>query len=172
MDTRLTTQEPPGSALGSSPVPHIKVMQVSKSFTVKSRNTSVQALDRVSFDVGRGEIVALTGMSGCGKTTMLRIIMGLEKASAGTVEVGGKQVSGCGYDRALVFQHAELLPWRTALGNVEFGLEVKGIPARARREAARRALELVGLREFERSRPHELSGGMQQRVGLARALRV
>lgn len=150
----------------------IRATDVSKSFGVKNNAPPVQALDRVGFTVDSGEIVALTGTSGCGKTTMLRIIMGLEVPSSGDIEVGGKRVQGCGYDRGMVFQHSELLPWRTVLGNVEFGLEVKGVPARERREAARSAIELVGLTKFEGSRPHALSGGMQQRVGLARALTI
>jgi NitT/TauT family transport system ATP-binding protein len=126
----------------------------------------------VSLSIDDGEIVALTGLSGCGKTTLLRIIMGLERATSGTVMVGGKVVTGCGYDRGLVFQHAELFPWRTALQNVEFGLEVKGVPKPERRRIAREKLDLVGLAGAMDRRPDQLSGGMKQRVGLARALSI
>lgn len=152
----------------------VRIEDVSKTFTIEVGRgvQEVHALDRVSFSVFDGEIVALTGLSGCGKTTLLRIIMGLEQASTGGVSVGGKPVSGCGYDRGLVFQHAELLPWRTALGNVEFGLEVKGVGKEERRRVAREKLALVGLERSMDRRPNQLSGGMKQRVGLARALSI
>ncbi len=152
----------------------VRARQLIKEFQVRiaGQAQSVRALDSVSFDIRAGEFVALTGRSGCGKTTTLRIIMGLEEASAGAVEVDGRVVAGCGYDRGMVFQHAELLPWRTALANVEFGLEVKGVPAGQRREIARRNLELVGLKHSMDRRPDQLSGGMKQRVGIARALAI
>ena len=150
----------------------VRVENLSKSFTVKlgKESNEVQALDRVSFSVGDGEIIALTGLSGCGKTTLLRIIMGLEHASSGEVSVGGKVVTRCGYDRGLVFQHSELFPWRSALANVEFGLEVKGVPKAERTQIAREKLKLVGLENSMDRMPNQLSGGMKQRVGLARAL--
>ncbi len=152
----------------------VRVRDLTKEFRVQiaGRDQAVRALDSISFDVGAGELVALTGRSGCGKTTTLRIIMGLEQASAGTVEVGGRMVNRCGYDRGMVFQHAELLPWRTALANVEFGLEVKGVAAAERRRIALRNLERVGLQGAMERRPYQLSGGMKQRVGLARALAI
>lgn len=152
----------------------VVIDNVSKRFTVNSGKGTqhVQALDRVSFTVGEGEIIALTGLSGCGKTTLLRIIMGLETATSGSITVGGNVVTGCGYDRGLVFQHAELFPWRTALENVEFGLEVKGVGKKERRAIAEEKLELVGLAHAMDRRPNELSGGMKQRVGLARALSI
>ncbi len=152
----------------------VLVEEVSKHFLVEAggRVHRVQALDRVSFSVDEGEIVALTGISGCGKTTLLRLVMGLERPSSGWIAVDGRPVHGPGYDRGMVFQHAELLPWRTALGNVEFGLEVKGMPALERREKALQYLELVGLTRSMHLRPHQLSGGMQQRVGIARALAI
>ena len=152
----------------------VRVRNLVKDFEVRTagRPQTVRALDSVSLEVAQGEFVALTGRSGCGKTTMLRVIMGLEQASSGTVEVGGRLVTGCGYDRGMVFQHAELLPWRTAIANVEFGLEVKGVPASERRSIATRALELVGLKSSMDRRPDQLSGGMKQRVGLARALAI
>jgi len=152
----------------------VLITAVSKHFLVDAGGSThrVQALDRVSFSVGEGEIVALTGISGCGKTTLLRLIMGLDRPSSGSIAVDGRAIDGPGYDRGMVFQHAELLPWRTVLSNVEFGLEVKGVPAVARRQQALHYLELVGLTRFTHLRPHQLSGGMQQRVGIARALAI
>ena len=113
-----------------------------------------------------GEVVALIGPSGCGKTTALRIAMGLESASGGRVTVDGTQIEGCGYDRGMVFQHAELLPWLSALDNVKFGLEMKGMRGATLRETAMKYLALVGLGDFWNRRPYQLSGGMQQRVGI------
>lgn len=158
------------SAGGENPFA-VEIENVSKVFFAQPARL-VQALQEVSFTVNKGEIIALTGRSGCGKTTLLRIIMGLEQASDGVVKVGGKVVTGCGLDRGIVFQHAELLPWRTALGNVMFGLESRGVPKAERIEIASEALELVGLGHAMDRHPHELSGGMKQRVGLARALAI
>ena len=174
MTTSTLDSEPMTTPADGGRRPRVVIDGVSKRFTITERKSTstVQALDRVSLEVEDGEIVALTGLSGCGKTTLLRIIMGLEKASSGTVTVGDKVVTGCGYDRGLVFQHAELFPWRTALQNVEFGLEVKGVPADERRRIAREKLELVGLGNAMDRRPDQLSGGMKQRVGLARALSI
>jgi NitT/TauT family transport system ATP-binding protein len=152
----------------------VRLERVSKDFFVQTdgENQVVHALRDISFSVHEGEIIALTGLSGCGKTTILRIVMGLETATEGSVEVDGRRVTRPGYDRGMVFQHAELLPWRTALGNVEFGLEVKNIPAKERRETAARYLKLMGLDDSMSRRPDQLSGGMQQRVGMARALAI
>jgi NitT/TauT family transport system ATP-binding protein len=152
----------------------VRLERVSKDFFVQTdgENQVVHALRDISFSVHEGEIIALTGLSGCGKTTILRIVMGLETATEGSVEVDGRRVTRPGYDRGMVFQHAELLPWRTALGNVEFGLEVKNIPSKERRETAARYLKLVGLDDSMSRRPDQLSGGMQQRVGMARALAI
>ena len=152
----------------------LRVRDLAKEFfiTVAGEAHTVRALDSVSFDVREGEFVAFTGRSGCGKTTTLRIIMGLEQATTGTVEVDGRAVTRCGHDRGMVFQNAELLPWRTALANVEFGLELKGVPREERHEIARRNLELVGLKQSMDRRPDQLSGGMKQRVGLARAMAI
>ena len=145
---------------------------VSKRFTLRVDGEvhQVQALDRVNFSVRNGEIVALIGPSGCGKTTALRIAMGLETASGGKITVDGREVRGCGHDRGMVFQFAELLPWLTALQNVMFGLEMKGMRGAELRDTATRYLELVGLSDSLNRRPHQLSGGMKQRVGIARAL--
>jgi NitT/TauT family transport system ATP-binding protein len=152
----------------------VSVIEVSKRFTLKLGRDlhHVQALDQVSFTVRDGELVALIGPSGCGKTTALRIVMGLESASGGKVTVDGREVKGCGHDRGMVFQHAELLPWLTALQNVMFGLEMKGVRGQPLRATAMQYLELVGLQESWNRRPHQLSGGMQQRVGIARALAI
>lgn len=156
-------------------VDKVRVDGVCKRFTrVQRGNTEiVDALEDVSMVVEPGEIVVLTGQSGCGKTTLLRIMMGLEEVSAGTVAVDGERVTGPGPDRAMVFQHAELLPWRTALGNVEFALETAtDMPKKQRREIASQYLDLVGLGDAMRRNPYELSGGMRQRVSLARALAI
>ena len=152
----------------------VSLVDVSKRFTLRIGDEvqTVQALSRVSFTVRDGEIVSLIGPSGCGKTTALRIAMGLEHATAGRVMVDGREVSGCGHDRGMVFQHAELLPWLTAMQNVMFGLEMKGMRGAELQDTANRYLELVGLATSKNRRPHQLSGGMKQRVGIARALAI
>jgi len=152
----------------------VSLIEVSKRFVVRVGNEAqaVQALSRVSFTVQDGEIVSLIGPSGCGKTTALRIAMGLESATAGRVTVDGREVKGCGHDRGMVFQHAELLPWLTAMQNVMFGLEMKGMRGIELRDTAETYLDLVGLGASRNRRPHQLSGGMQQRVGIARALAI
>ena len=128
------------------------------------------ALYDVSFSVRKNEFVCLLGPSGCGKTTLIRMIAGLIAADKGEIVVDGKSVTTPGRDRCMVFQQFGLLPWRTVLGNVEFGLEIDGIAREKRRDISRRYLELVGLHGFDNYYPHQISGGMQQRVGIARAL--
>ena len=152
----------------------VNFQEVSKRFTLRVDDQvhHVQALDRVSFTVNDGEIVALIGPSGCGKTTALRVAMGLDTSTAGRVTVDGREVKGCGHDRGMVFQHAELLPWLSALQNVMFGLEMKGVRGAELRATAERYLDLVGLKDSQSRRPHQLSGGMKQRVGIARALAI
>src|SRR3954470_14444509 len=152
----------------------VSFVDVSKRFSLRVDGEvhQVQALDRVSFTVSDGEIVALIGPSGCGKTTALRVAMGLDASTSGRVTVDGKEVKGCGYDRGMVFQHAELLPWLSALQNVMFGLEMKGMRGGELRSTAEKYLELVGLSDSLNRRPHQLSGGMKQRVGIARALAI
>ncbi|MDP2726476.1 MAG: ABC transporter ATP-binding protein [Dehalococcoidia bacterium] len=132
----------------------------------------VLAIDGVTLEVKQGEFVSLLGPSGCGKTTLLRMIDGLIKPTRGHIFVDGKRVEGPGPDRAMVFQDFGLLPWRTAIENVEMGLEFQGRPKKERREIARQMLKVVELEHFEKSYPHQLSGGMRQRVGLARALSI
>jgi NitT/TauT family transport system ATP-binding protein len=152
----------------------VSFLDVSKRFTLRVDGDvhHVQALERVSFTVHDGEIVALIGPSGCGKTTALRVAMGLDPASGGRVTVDGREVHGCGHDRGMVFQHAELLPWLNARQNVMFGLEMKGMRGALLRDTAEKYLELVGLTDSQNRRPHQLSGGMKQRVGIARALAI
>ena len=152
----------------------VTFQDVSKRFAlhVEGQVHHVQALDRVNFTVRNGEIVALIGPSGCGKTTALRVAMGLDASSGGRVTVDGREVKGCGHDRGMVFQHAELLPWLSALQNVMFGLEMKGLRGGELRDTAEKYLALVGLSESQNRRPHQLSGGMKQRVGIARALAI
>jgi len=132
--------------------------------------STLLALDDVSLQVMDGEFVSIVGPSGCGKSTFLNIVDGLLPATAGRITVDGKVVSRPGPDRAVVFQDASLLPWRTVVGNVVYGLQCRGVRSREARERAQHFIEMVGLHGFEQHYPYELSGGMQQRVNLARAL--
>ena len=132
----------------------------------------VEALRDLNLQFHKGQLTSLLGPSGCGKTTLLKIIAGLIPATSGEVLVDGKPVKGPGPDRAFVFQDFALLPWATVLRNVAFGLELRGVPKPQREDTALKYIQDVGLSGFEQSYPHELSGGMRQRVGLARALSV
>jgi NitT/TauT family transport system ATP-binding protein len=140
--------------------------------TFRKGDSEVEVLRDVSIAVPGGEFVSIVGASGCGKTTFLRIIDGLIKPSGGTVTIDGKEVTTPGLDRGFVFQQDGLMPWRTVAANVVLGLEVQHRPADEARRLADRFIRLVGLAGFERHYPHELSGGMRQRVNLARALAV
>lgn len=131
------------------------------------------AVDHVDLDVREGEFVTIVGPSGCGKTTLLNAFDGLQQVTSGELTLNGRPIRKPGPDRAMVFQQASLLPWRTVLGNVSYGLDMRGkIRGKAAKERARELINLVGLRGFEDHYPTELSGGMQQRVNLARALAV
>jgi NitT/TauT family transport system ATP-binding protein len=143
---------------------------VSKTFV--SKDATLLALDKVSLTVEPGEFVALVGPSGCGKSTLLRMIDGLSKINGGTIEVGGNRVSRPGPDRAFVFQSDALLPWRSVEDNVALGLELRRVPKKEARAEVTRLLEMVGLSDFRKRYPHELSGGMRQRVNMIRALAV
>jgi NitT/TauT family transport system ATP-binding protein len=132
----------------------------------------VEALKDLSIEFPQGQLSTLLGPSGCGKTTLLKIIAGLIPRDGGEVRVKGRKVDGPGPERAFVFQDFALLPWATVLRNVAFGLELRGVPKGEREEVARRYIAEVGLKCFEQRHPNELSGGMKQRVGLARALTV
>ncbi len=127
------------------------------------------ALDEVSFEVRDREFVAIVGPSGCGKTTCLRMAAGLEFPTGGTVSVGGARVTAPGPDRAVVFQQFALFPWKTVRENIDFGLRSKGMPEPERKERIARQLELMSLQGYESAFPHQLSGGMQQRVAIARS---
>ena len=128
-------------------------------------------LDGIDLDVREGELVSIVGPSGCGKTTFLNAVDGLVRIGAGDIRVDGKRVEGPGPDRAMVFQHDCLFPWRTVEANITYGLELQGkLSRRERRERARAFVDLVGLAGFGDHYPHELSGGMRQRVNIARAL--
>src|SRR3990172_3116938 len=133
-------------------------------------DSKLVALEDVNLKVNDGEFVSIVGPSGCGKTTFLNVVDGLIPATAGRIVLDGKVIAKPGPDRAVVFQDASLLPWRTVLGNVVYGLECQGIHARQAREKAQYFIDMVGLHGFENHYPHELSGGMQQRVNLARAI--
>jgi len=147
----------------------LAIEDVSKSF--KTGTGVVQALDRVSLQVGEGEFVCLVGASGCGKSTLLNIIAGLEKPDGGNVLADGKPVTSPGRERLVMFQEPALFPWLDVFGNVLFGLKLKpNLSKKNRHDVAKYYLELVGLSRFERANIHELSGGMKQRVSLARAL--
>src|SRR5882762_9329340 len=150
-------------------MPHIEVRDVSLTYDTPSGQ--VAGVAAASFDIDQSEFLCIVGPSGCGKSTLLNLIAGFLKPTGGEIRIGGKPVNGHGLDRGVVFQDfAQLFPWRTALGNVTFGLEMKGVGKAEREEIARNQLRLVKLEKFTESYPHHLSGGMQQRVAIARAL--
>jgi NitT/TauT family transport system ATP-binding protein len=137
-----------------------------------SRGRRLVALENVDLNIAPGELFVIVGPSGCGKTTLLRVLQGLASPTRGRILVGGKPVTGPGTDRGFVFQQDALYPWRTVWRNVVFGLELQGVAKAAARSRAQAMIELVGLAGFESHYPHELSGGMRQRVNLARALAI
>jgi len=143
---------------------------VGKTFPVRGTRTGLTALAGIDLDLAAGEFVAIVGPSGCGKSTLLDLLAGLTEPDTGQILLDGTPVRGPGRDRGIVFQQYALLPWRTAQGNVEFGLEAVGVRRADRARRAREYLELVGLAEFADRHPHELSGGMKQRVAIARSL--
>lgn len=151
------------------PASVVRFDDVGKAF-VQGDGPQDFVIRHASFEQPRGTLYCLLGLSGCGKTTMLNLVAGFLPPSEGRVLVGGETVSKPGPDRAMVFQDYALLPWLTVAGNVELGLRIKGVPADARREKAWGYIDLVGLAESVKRYPHQLSGGMQQRVSIARAL--
>ncbi|HEU5019134.1 MAG TPA: ABC transporter ATP-binding protein [Pseudolabrys sp.] len=151
-------------------VDELSVQHIGKEFA--TRGATIRVLDDVTFSVARGEFFVIVGPSGCGKSTLLRIIQGLEPASDGVIMLAGRPIGGPSADRGFVFQQDSLYPWRTVLQNVVLGLEIMGKTGTAATERAMSLIELVGLKGFEKHYPRELSGGMRQRVNLARALAI
>ena len=148
----------------------IQISNVSKTFRDLKRKTDVIALDDITLSVEKNEFLCLLGPSGCGKSTLQNMIAGFEKPSTGQVTVDGRAITSPGADRGMVFQHANLMPWLPVWENVAFHLLLRGSQKLMRREAAQRYIDMVGLTGFENHFPSELSGGMNQRVGIARAL--
>ena len=149
----------------------LSIEHLSKRYWFEREDREVLAVSDVSLAVEDGEFLAIVGPSGCGKTTLLNIVAGLLPYEEGTVSIDGKRVDGPGVDRAVVFQHSALLPWRTIAGNVRYGMEMqRRFDEATMRQRADHFVKMVGLSGFERHYPNELSGGMQQRVNLARAL--
>jgi NitT/TauT family transport system ATP-binding protein len=152
----------------------IGFQQVRKEFVVRGEgggpSDRFTALEDITLDVRPGEFLALVGPSGCGKSTLLDLLGGLTAPTSGRILLDGRPIEGPARDRGIVFQQYALFPWRTAAQNVEFGLDIAGLKARQRREIARHYLDLVGLTAFADRYPHELSGGMKQRVAIARSL--
>lgn len=149
----------------------ISVEGVSKIYELKDKSESI-ALEKVDLSIEEGKFICLLGPSGCGKTTLLNMIAGFDKPSTGAIKINGKEVNQPSTDRVAIFQNFGLLPWRTVIKNVELGLESKGFDEKKRREIAEEYLELVGLSDFKNHHPNQLSGGMQQRIAIARALAV
>ncbi|MEO8098112.1 MAG: ABC transporter ATP-binding protein [Acidobacteriota bacterium] len=149
----------------------LQIDHLTKRYWLERSSTQVLAINDVSLSVNEGEFLAIVGPSGCGKTSLMNIVAGLLAYEEGNVAIDSKRVNGPGTDRAVVFQHASLLPWRTILGNVRYGMEMqKRFDEGTMQQRADHFVKLVGLTGFERHFPGELSGGMQQRVNLARAL--
>jgi NitT/TauT family transport system ATP-binding protein len=152
----------------------IQIQNVGKTFAVKTSRKGADeafvAVENINLEIKAGEFFVIVGPSGCGKSTLLDLLGGLTRPTSGRILIGGAPVTGPALDRGLVFQQYALFPWRTAQKNVEFGLEAKGVPTRERADCAKRFLDMVGLAEFCDRYPHELSGGMKQRVAIARSL--
>jgi len=146
----------------------IQIRNLTKVF--EKEETRTEALNDLNLDVCQGEFLCVIGPTGCGKTTLLRIVAGLESPTKGEVLLNGRRVTKPSADRGLVFQEFALFPWRTTWKNIEFGLEIKGLPPEKRHEIVERYIKLVGLLGFENALPRELSSGMKQRVAIARAL--
>jgi len=159
-------------AIAAAPAPEVKLEVIGLSKTFRRRDDRLLVLDDVSFTVRAGEFFVIVGPSGCGKTTFLRIVQGLEAPSSGSILLSGKPLAGPGPDRGFVFQNDSLFPWRTVLRNVTFGNELQGTRRAVAEKSARGIISLVGLAGFEDHYPHELSGGMRQRVNLARAINI
>ena len=158
------------SGIANAAMPYLEINDVCKVFSDPKRATELTTLDHISLDLAQQEFLCLLGPSGCGKSTLLNMIAGFESATSGRVLVGGKQVHKPGAERGMVFQQPTLMPWLPVWDNIAFHYKLKGRSAAERRDLARPYIEMVGLRGFENHYPAELSGGMSQRVGIARAL--
>ncbi len=148
----------------------LQVNDVSVVFPGRQRGERVPALERINLTIDEGDFVVALGASGCGKTTLLNLMAGFLSPSSGKLLLGGREIAGPGSDRGVVFQKHALLPWLDVMDNTEFGLKLQGVDKQQRQEIAARNLALVGLQDFHHHMIYQLSGGMQQRVGIARAL--
>jgi len=168
----LSLQEPIAANLPDlrDAVPALSARGFGVTYENQRTGALTEAVRGVDLDIAPGEFVSIVGLSGCGKSTFLSAVAGLVPYQSGSLRIAGKLVNGPGADRAVVFQKASLLPWRTVLENTYYGLELRGVPKNQAEERAWDALDLVGLREFAHFHPRALSGGMQQRTNLARAL--
>ena len=150
----------------------LRVERLSHEFASPSSDHRLRVLENMDFSARPGEFIAMVGPSGCGKSTLLSLVDGLLRPASGRVLMDGREVTRPGADRAMVFQAASLFPWRTILGNIAYGLEIQGVGHRRANDRAMEMVELVGLKGFEQFYPYSISGGMAQRVNLARALAV
>jgi ABC-type nitrate/sulfonate/bicarbonate transport system ATPase subunit len=150
----------------------ITISRCAKSFPTRDGRSSVRVIDRIDLSVREREFVCVLGPSGCGKTTLLWMLAGLVRPDEGEISINGRAVTGPGPDRGMVFQDFALLPWADVVTNIAFGLELRGVASDVRRARARTLVGALGLTGFEHHHPNQLSGGMQQRVGLARALAI
>jgi NitT/TauT family transport system ATP-binding protein len=157
-----------GDAAGEGTQDYVKLVGINKAFAHRRQNR--QILDDVSFSVRKGEFCAIVGASGCGKSSILRIVAGLLRSDSGSVSVAGRPITGPSPDVGLVFQQFNLLPWKTVEENIMFGLESLKLPKDVKRERCRHWMTVVGLADWSGLYPHQLSGGMQQRVSLARTM--
>lgn len=178
MSTQIIETDVPGGAAPEPDAripgdPFIRVSGLSKSYTIKRRGQKPAVstiLDGLEFEIGQGEFVSVIGPSGCGKTTLLNMVAGLTEPTSGSITVAGKEVNGPGADRGVVFQQDAIFPWRTVQRNVEYGLEVRGVPRAERQKQVRRFIDMVGLSEYVDYLPKQLSGGMKKRVAIATVL--
>ncbi|MFZ0134410.1 MAG: ABC transporter ATP-binding protein [Desulfobacterales bacterium] len=148
----------------------LEISGLKKVYPATAPEDTVQVFDRIDCRVEKGEFLTIVGPSGCGKTTLLRMIAGLEEITAGEIRLNGEYLNGCNEKVGLVFQEYALFPWRRLRRNIEVGLEIKGVPAGERRAEAMKYIAAFGLEGFENKYPKELSGGMKQRVAIARTL--
>lgn len=148
----------------------LELVRLSKTYTAAKQEDEVEVLRNINYRIEDGEFISIIGPSGCGKTTLLQIISGLEESTSGKVILDGNDIVAPVENIGLIFQEYALLPWRSTLKNIEFGLETKGLPKAKRKAAALEYVRAFGLAGFENKYPHELSGGMQQRVAIARTL--